>query len=123
MLTKTITAASFAIALLATPTLALAQDSYGAIAYSPSTGSYGWAHDFGSQNAAENAALDSCYDRANDCQVAVWFRNACGALAVGPNGWGAAWAVKQRKARRDAVSQCSNYSANCSVAYSLCSPN
>lgn len=110
--------------MLATPALAMAE-SYGAIAYSPSTKSYGWAHDFGSQNEAENAAKEACYDRADDCQVAVWFRDACGAVAAGSTGWGADWGVDKRQARRKALAQCEsvNGNANCQIIHAQCSPN
>ena len=67
-----------------------AKNNYGAIAYSPSTHAIGWSYDYGSHAAAEDAALVNCRKQANDC-VTHWFRDACGALAVGPKGYGMAW--------------------------------
>ena len=69
---------------------ATAQTNYGAIAYSPSTHAIGWSYDYGSRDAAEEAALVNCRKQANDC-VTYWFHNACGALAVGSAGYGMAW--------------------------------
>jgi serine/threonine-protein kinase len=64
-------------------------NTFGAIAYSPSAGSRGWSHGYNTRAAAENRALQECGH--NDCRVAVWFLNQCGALAHatnGPWGWG-----------------------------------
>ena len=65
-----------------TPALAVA-DSYGAIAFSPSTRADGWSNSFSTRADAERRALRECSARARDCRVAIWFKNACGALAVG----------------------------------------
>lgn len=39
---------------------AQAQDNYGAIAYSDSTGNWGYSYDYGSRSEAENSALSRC---------------------------------------------------------------
>ena len=59
-------------------------DLYGAIAYSSSTGRYGHSYDFGSRSEAEDYARSKC--GSGDCAIKVWFKNACGALAVGRRG-------------------------------------
>ena len=81
---------------------------FGAIAYSPSTGVHGLSNDLGSQEEAEKAALNSCAQRARDCKVPLWFRNACGALAVGPNGFGTGWGVDQGVAESYALKSAPN---------------
>jgi serine/threonine-protein kinase len=119
---KKMAAFGAALSMMAVPALAMA-DSYGAISYSPTTKSYGWSHDYNSQREAENAANEACYDRADDCQVAVWFRDACGAVAAGDRGWGADWGNNKRQARRKALSQCEEVSGNCQIIHAQCSPN
>ena len=79
-------ASAFAIASLAAPISAHAQDLYGSIAYSQQSGSYGWSIDAYSQADAENSAMNECYRRAGDCKIVMSFRNACGAVAVGEDG-------------------------------------
>lgn len=102
------------------PAAALAQEYYGAIAYSPATQAHGWANDHPSRSAAEKEALLHCRKEAKDCRVLVWFRNACGALAVGPKGYGWAWADKQATAEIEALKNCSKHSAGCSVNRRVC---
>ena len=106
---------------LCLPQAAYAANSYGAIAYSQKTGSYGWGTDFRTQRAAEQGALSRCRERANDCKVTVWFRNACGALAVGGDGgWGSDWGRNRRAAENKAVHACTGYSYNCRVIVARC---
>jgi Domain of unknown function (DUF4189) len=119
---KKITAYS-AIALLslATPATVFADELFGAIAYSQNTGAHGWAKDFGSQQAAENAAMNECNKQANDCKIGVWFQNACGAVAVGTDGgWGADWGANQQAAQNKAMHVCDGYSYGCKIAVSQC---
>ena len=103
-----------ALAILAAASQsAHAADYYGAIAVSPTTSALGWSYDYGSRNAAERAALGKCEEHADDCQVAVWFRNACGAVAIGDGGWGGAWATNKDAAISRAIDACSNHAENC----------
>ena len=88
-------------------------DNYGAIAYSQGTGRYGYAGDYGSRAAAEREALDGCGDRT--CAVVLWFRNACGALATGNDGYGTGWAYSRRAAVGIAMSNCNKYTSRCSL--------
>jgi Domain of unknown function (DUF4189) len=91
---------------------ALAADYYGAIAFSPDTGSVGYSYNYGTRNGAENRALAECGRR--DCVAVIWFRNACGALATGDgNGYGYAWAVTRAEAEDTALNQCNRYTTNC----------
>jgi hypothetical protein len=99
-------------------------DSYGAIAYSPSTGYYGLAWGYETQWGAEDRALYEC--GFNDCQV-MWFRNGHGALAIGFSSWGAAWGSTPSEAQANAIDLCRSYAptvadANtCAIEYSLSS--
>lgn len=113
--------ATAALVATAGPGLALA-DSYGAISLSPANGATGWSHSYASRWEAEEAAQGFCYQNAGDCVVAIWFKNACGAVARGPDGgWGSAWAANSRRAQSAAVASCSNHSYNCRVIRWQCS--
>mgnify|MGYP000989607887 CR=1 FL=1 len=108
------------LVLTAGPGLAHA-NNYGAIAFSPSTGAHGWANDFSSRAGAERAAMNNCLRHAGDCRIATWFRNACGALAVGSgNGYGASWASSRSMAERLSVDACSRHTGRCYVRRWVC---
>jgi uncharacterized membrane protein len=70
--------------------------TYTAIAYSPSTASWGWSGG-GSPEQAKNAAMQWCLAHASDCQIGAWARDdICLALASGPNsngGTSVGWAT------------------------------
>ena len=102
---------------------AQAQSSYGAIAYSPATGAHGYSYDFNSRRTAEKRALNGCFQHANDCFVVVWFENACGALAVGNNGYGYGWAGSRAGAERHALNGCFKNTRNCGIRRWVCSGN
>ena len=62
---------------------------FAAIAYSPTTRSWGYAAGHGSRASAENAAKSRC--DSTDARIAVWVQNGWAALAVGEDGvrgWG-----------------------------------
>src|SRR5665213_2568741 len=48
-------------------------DSYGAIAYSRTSGAWGNSYKWGSRAKAESAAMGNCGQHAKDCQVTVWY--------------------------------------------------
>lgn len=107
--------------MLALSGAAYARDNYGAIAYSPSTGAHGYSYDYASRAVAERKALAECRKHARDCQVPLWFRNACGALAVGNGGgWGTGWGSNRALAERYALQSCSQYTKGCSVIRWVC---
>lgn|GEM_PF-5377611 len=67
--------AAVALAVLScflAPSMALAADNYGAIAYSKSSGAYGYSYDFGSREAAEERALSECRARGDGCKIRCW---------------------------------------------------
>ena len=98
----------------------VAAQNYGAIAYSPSTKAYGWSYDYSSRSAAENEALSGCRKHASDCIVPVWFRNACGALAIGSNGYGTGWATERSAAESQAMVVCRRHTMDCAVKRWVC---
>ncbi len=95
-----------------------ARNYYGAISYSPSTGAYGYSYDYTSKRGAQRAARKQCGYR--DCKKSLWFRNACGALAVGNNGYGTGWGSTKSRARRAALRSCRKYSRGCRVKRWVC---
>jgi len=99
---------------------AAAQNNYGAIAYSPGNGAHGWSMDYPTREAAENVALQNCRKHAGDCTVPIWFRNACGALAVGPNGYGSGWGTDRGIAERYALQTCRKHSRGCQIRRWVC---
>lgn len=96
--------------------------SYGAIAYSVSSGAWGYSEEYSGRTAAQNRAVKEC--RTQDCQVAAWFYNSCGALAAsGTNGpWGAAQGANEARARQSAQARCAKEGGtNCQILFSRCS--
>ena len=97
--------------------------SWGAIAYSRTTGSYGYSFSWGSQSKAESVALQNCTKNAKDCEATVWFNHQCGAVSsdAGPTAfWGLGKTVSQ--ARAAAQSQCMKGGRKgCEVQVSTCS--
>jgi serine/threonine-protein kinase len=101
---------------------ARADNVYGAIAFSQSTGIDGYSFNYPSRHAAERRALRNCRAAAGDCAVVVYFSNACGALAVGRgNGYGVGWAPKRRWAENKAMAACNAYTNRCRIQRWVCS--
>jgi serine/threonine-protein kinase len=96
-------------------------DSFGAIAYSRSTGAHGYSHRFGSQEQAERRARSEC--GKSDCEVLAWFKNgSCGALATnGKGAYGGAWGGTRAEAERKALAYCSDREG-CTIRRTICSP-
>jgi serine/threonine-protein kinase len=97
-----------------------AREFYGAIAYSPTTRAHGWAYDYASRGDAKRHALVQCNRHADDCIVPVWFRNACGALAVGADGYGSGWGATRKLAETYAIQSCGRYSGSCAIVRWVC---
>jgi Domain of unknown function (DUF4189) len=95
--------------------------SYGAIAYSASSGAYGFSEKYGNRVQAESRALSEC--GKGDCTVATWYFNSCGALATSGNGaWGGAQGSSERSARAQAQARCAKEGGtNCAVLFTRCS--
>lgn len=92
--------------------------NYGAIAYSDSTGAWGSAYDYASQELAEQWAKHRC--GAQDCTIRVWFKNACGSLAVGNGCSGTGRANSRDEAQSLAVAYCRNSGVGCTVKCWAC---
>lgn len=99
---------------------AASADNFGAIAYSNTTGAYGYSYDHRSRGSAEVRAMSECRARGRGCKVAIWFKNACGSVAAGSNGWGSAWASTRRDAERAAIRNCSRYTGGCRTVAWTC---
>jgi serine/threonine-protein kinase len=95
--------------------------SYGAIAFSSSTGRFGFSHHYANREAAEQEALDQCGRQG--CAIATWFFNNCGALATSSNGpWGADRAASERRAEALAQSRCTQEGGtDCRIKVTHCS--
>jgi hypothetical protein len=82
-----------------------AKNTYAAIAYSRSTGKYGFTYQQPTLEAAKADALRRC--EGNDARIVVWTRNGWCALAKGADGtFGAASAPSQQEAEKDALGDC-----------------
>ncbi|HJQ23609.1 MAG TPA: DUF4189 domain-containing protein [Blastocatellia bacterium] len=93
--------------------------SWGAIAYSYSTGRYGTAYDYATQDQAINSAVERC--RANDCKAVVWFERGCGSFAVGYNRV-SGWAIGNSRAEAEskALAECRKRGGGCHIIAWAC---
>ena len=87
--------------------------TFGAIAYSPSTGKIGYAYGFGDGEAAKANAVSSC--GVGDCAWQVMESNQYAVLASGTGGVGVAWNADLWTAQNDALAACSAKGENCVV--------
>lgn len=99
---------------------------YGAIAISNTTMENAYSYNYPTQSEAEQKALDICRNsagRPQDCEIAVWFYDACGALAInGDRAWGANWKNTQAEAEQSALALCGDSGQQgCEVVISYCS--
>ena len=104
---------------------AQAQNRYGSIAFSQQgDGGYQWGFtwDFESREVARNRAIAECRSKGGrSCSEIFWFRNTCGALAIGgANGWGAGAGATTLEAQRSALEQCRTTNRNCRLSVSRC---
>jgi len=98
------------------------RDRFAAVAISASDMRWwGAGYNYGTQQDAEQRALQECAKNANDCKVVQWVRNACLSLATGTNAYGHSWNEQIKAAEKDSVNWCRKYGKNCKVTYSVCS--
>ena len=96
-------------------------DTWGAIAYNTRTRALGWSYNFSSRRAAESYALRQC---RGSCRIATYFKNACGAIAIGRGGgWAANWGETPAAAERRALAGCRQRDWECRVHRWVCSRN
>ena len=99
---------------------------WGSIAFSqnPDRG-HAWAIVWNSDGTteAERISLEVCRREGGEsCQQVGWFRNACGALAIGDgNGFGAGWGATTTQAEQDALEKCRAANQDCRIEVSRCS--
>ena len=99
---------------------------HGSIAFSQEDdGAYAWgiAWSYDSSAGALSEALGQCREYGGtQCAEAGWFREACGALAIGSgNGYGTGWGATTGEAERDALAQCRAVNDDCRVEVARCS--
>ena len=97
--------------------------SYGAIAYGRTSGAWGSSYHWGSQAKAESAAMQTCAQHGNDCEVMVWFDRKCGAVAAAA-GAVAFWGLgdSEEQAGAEAKHKCEQGGGkDCTVQASECS--
>ena len=100
---------------------AAARGVFAAISYSQDTGSWGSAWNYKNKLEAEQSALRECSKYGSGCEVVVWTRNACAALATSPsNGYGSAWAESKYLAERKALNICNKSNQSCSIQTTVC---
>jgi Domain of unknown function (DUF4189) len=107
-----------------TSTKTHADVTFGSIAYSPSWRVFGFTRDYSSSDEAGREAMGECISaerrRASACRIVLLFKNTCGALAEGDDGWGTGASVDRPAAERDALTNCRHYSRNCKVTRWVC---
>jgi serine/threonine-protein kinase len=87
-------------------------NSFGAIAYSPSTRRYSWSYGQPDQMTAEQAARKYC--EAHDATILCWGHNTALALALSADGsYGFAWGEDAADVRRRALQACQG--TNCHI--------
>ena len=97
--------------------------NFGAIAYGRKSGAWGTSYRWNSRAEAERVAVRNCAPHGNDCAVAVWFRDACGAVATG-GGRTTFWGIGDGigAARAAALGKCrTGGGGGCTIAVSACS--
>ena len=101
-------------------------DLHGSIAFSQLDGggyAFGIAWNAQGREAARRSAVEECGRRGGGagCSEAGWFRNACGAIAIGDrNGYGTGWGTTNGEAESSALSRCQSANRDCQVAMSRC---
>ena len=109
-------ACGVALTMAAAPVLA--EGLFGAIAFSPSTGQYGWAKNQTVEAGASDEAVSGC--GVDDCEAVIVFPN-CAALSVGDGyGMGFSKAKVLGKAEDAALAKCDGFTTNCIVSVSVC---
>lgn len=104
-------------------------DRYAAVAYSPTTGKFGYAWNWGSRSQAESVALQNC--KADDAKVVGWVKGGWLVLAVAEDkaygvGYTYGDGATNTAAKQAAISDCLKHtkvSGPIKVKVILCSGN
>jgi hypothetical protein len=100
--------------------------TFGAIGYSAPTDSLTMQSQCDSEQECEDGVMKSCREQSSQpdqCQVLVWFRDACGAFAKASNGaYGSGWGTDENIATQYALKVCrDNGGQDCSSNVYVCS--
>ena len=97
---------------------AMAEKVFGAIAFSASTGKFGWVKNTAQKGDAQAEAVIQC--GVDDCDTVVVFPH-CAALSVG-DGFGMGFSADKSvaKAEETALAQCDGFTSNCIISASFC---
>jgi len=99
--------------------VAMAADTFAAIAFNKETGATGYGYRAVSRARAEEKALQEC---GPGCVVVAWVRNQCLSLATGRgNGYGFSPSTNDATAMQRAVDECQKRTSNCEVNTTICS--
>lgn len=84
-------------------TIFIDEDSYGAIAYSPSTGKIGYSYNQCCRHHAEEAALEACPEK--DARIVCWVNEGFCAIALGDDKstWGTGWSYGDGASNTEAI--------------------
>jgi serine/threonine-protein kinase len=98
--------------------------TYAAVAFSSSTGSYGYAWNYGTRGEAEQAALSRC--TASDGRIVGWVQGGWLVLAIGENnlygvGWEYGDGATNTVAEQRAINECHSRGDNVRTLICLCS--
>ena len=89
---------------------------YAAVAYSPSTGRYGWAKGYATLQAARQGAVEACNEP--DARPVIWAPDGrYFALAAGKDGAAGATATTAVRAKAIALQECSEHTTDCKILY------
>jgi serine/threonine-protein kinase len=100
---------------------AAATDYFGAMAYCPKTQTTSWSNNYQARDKAEGRAIEECEERGGkECQSVLWFKNACGSLALGTGGAGSGWGTSEDRAELEAMKSCSGISKKCEIKFTKC---
>jgi hypothetical protein len=120
-ITRGILLVVIALALAAGPALQAAGDTYGAIAFSPSTGRWGYGNGYPTKAEAIARARREC--GRSDAKT-NWCKNSWIALAISnesSGGWGSAWGETKAAARSAAIAECLSRNPDAHVV--ICIPS
>lgn len=101
-------------------------DTYAAVAFSKSTGKYGYGWNYGSKSRAEAVALSEC--KADDAEIVGWVKYGWLVLVVGDdNSHGIAWeygdGANSGVARNRALTNCFKHTKKVTKIITICSGN
>jgi Domain of unknown function (DUF4189) len=100
-----------------------AQNLYGAIARSRTTGDKGYSWNYRNRYEAESRAIAECNGRSGsgDCRALLWFRNACGSIAESDDGAaGTGWGANTSLSKQAALESCRDVGIGCRVTRTIC---